>query len=102
MILLKIVVTLSAAAILLAAAGAAQATPARNVVLVHGAFTDATSWDKVAKLLRRKGLHVTQVSIPLTSLDADVAVTRGAGRAERADRTRRTQLGRCGDRRSGQ
>lgn len=73
----KIVAALSAA-VTFAVAGAAQATPARNVVLVHGAFTDATSWDKVAKLLRRKGFHVTQVSIPLTSLDADVAATRAA------------------------
>jgi pimeloyl-ACP methyl ester carboxylesterase len=72
----KIVATLSAAALSLAVAGTAYAAPARNVVLVHGAFTDQTSWDKVAKLLRRKGFHVTEVANPMTSLEADVAATR--------------------------
>ena len=57
------------------AAGAA--TPgAHNVVLVHGAFADQTSWDKVAKILRGKGYHVTEVANPLTSLADDVAATR--------------------------
>ena len=33
----------------------AETTPAvRNIVLVHGAFADATSWDKVAQILRKK------------------------------------------------
>jgi pimeloyl-ACP methyl ester carboxylesterase len=74
----KIVANLSAAALSLAAAGTAHAAPARNVVLVHGAFTDQTSWDKVAKLLRGKGFHVTAVANPTTSLEADVAATRAA------------------------
>lgn len=79
----KIVATVGAAVLSLAAAGAAQATPARNVVLVHGAFTDQTSWSKVARLLRRKGYHVTLVANPLTSLDADVAATRKAIAAQK-------------------
>ena len=79
----KIVATVGAAVLSLAAAGAAQATPARNVVLVHGAFTDQTSWSKVARLLRRKGFHVTLVANPLTSLDADVAATRKAIAAQK-------------------
>ena len=74
----KMIAKLSAAALSLAFAGAAHATPARNVVLVHGAFTDQTSWNKVAKLLRRKGFHVTQVANPTTSLQADVVATRAA------------------------
>jgi pimeloyl-ACP methyl ester carboxylesterase len=57
---------------------AASAEAARNVVLVPGAFTDKSSWDKVARLLRQKGLEVTEVDIPLTSLDTDVAATRTA------------------------
>ena len=73
----KIVATLSAA-LSLAGAATADAAPARNVVLVHGAFADQTSWDKVAKLLRRRGFHVTQVANPLTSLEADVAAIRAA------------------------
>lgn len=67
-----------AAALSLAGTGAARATPARNVVLVHGAFTDQTSWNKVAQLLRSKGYQVTLVANPLTSLDDDVAATRTA------------------------
>jgi pimeloyl-ACP methyl ester carboxylesterase len=55
---------------------AAPAATAQNVVLVPGAFTDKSSWDKVAHLLRNKGFKVTEVDIPLTSLDADVAATR--------------------------
>jgi pimeloyl-ACP methyl ester carboxylesterase len=54
----------------------AKAAPAHNVVLVHGAFTGPQSWDKVASILRKKGFNVTEVSIPLTSLDADVAATK--------------------------
>jgi pimeloyl-ACP methyl ester carboxylesterase len=57
---------------------AASAATAHNVVLVPGAFTDKSSWDNVARLLRQKGFKVTQVDIPLTSLDADVAATRKA------------------------
>lgn len=48
----------------------------KNIVLVHGAFVDASSWDKVAVLLRKRGFNVTQVENPLTSLGADVAATR--------------------------
>jgi pimeloyl-ACP methyl ester carboxylesterase len=56
--------------------GAATAATAHNVVLVPGAFTDKSSWNQVAHLLRQKGFKVTEVAIPLTSLDADVAATR--------------------------
>ncbi len=55
---------------------AATAATAHNVVLVPGAFTDRSSWDQVAHLLRKKGFKVTEVDIPLTSLEADVAATR--------------------------
>jgi pimeloyl-ACP methyl ester carboxylesterase len=55
---------------------AAPAAPAHNVVLVPGAFTDESSWDQVAHLLRTKGFKVTAVDIPLTSLENDVAATR--------------------------
>ena len=50
----------------------------RNVVLVHGAYADGSSWAKVIPLLRAKGLHVTAVQNPLTSLADDVAATRRA------------------------
>ncbi|WP_341315154.1 alpha/beta hydrolase [Paraburkholderia sp. IMGN_8] len=69
----------SAALAAILAAGtpiAASASTAHNVVLVPGAFTDKSSWDQVAHLLREKGFKVTEVDIPLSSLDADVAETR--------------------------
>lgn len=52
--------------------------PARNVVLVHGAFADASSWAKVQAALVKKGYRVTAVEIPLTSLADDVAAARAA------------------------
>lgn len=61
-----------------ALAAPAIAQEARNVVLVHGAFADETSWDKVAQLLADRGYNVTQVANPLTSLADDVAATRAA------------------------
>jgi pimeloyl-ACP methyl ester carboxylesterase len=48
----------------------------KNVVLVHGAFADETSWNNVAAILTAKGFHVTEVKNPLTSLGDDVAATR--------------------------
>jgi pimeloyl-ACP methyl ester carboxylesterase len=52
--------------------------PVRNVVLVHGAYADGSSYAKVIPLLRARGLNVTTVQNPLTSLAADVAATRRA------------------------
>src|SRR3989442_13518791 len=49
---------------------------ARNVVLVHGAYADGSSWSEVIPLLQRAGLNVTAVQNPLTSLADDVAATR--------------------------
>lgn len=56
----------------LLATAAPSPSPIRNVVLVHGAFTDGSSWAEVIALLRRKGYHVTAVQNPLTSLADDV------------------------------
>ena len=67
---------LSALLLSVAALGTpALAEEARNIVLVHGAFADETSWDKVAAILSAKGYNVTQVKNPLTSLADDVAAT---------------------------
>lgn len=60
-----------------AAPALAQSKPAiRNIVLVHGAFVDETSWDGVAAILTARGYHVTAVKNPLTSLADDVAATK--------------------------
>jgi len=47
-----------------------------NVVLVHGAWADGSSWSKVIPLLQQKGFNVTAAQIPLTSLADDIHVTR--------------------------
>lgn len=47
-----------------------------NIVLVHGAFADGSSWSKTIPLLQDKGFRVTAVQIPLTSLADDVAVVK--------------------------
>jgi len=47
-----------------------------TVVLVHGAFADGSSWDKVIPLLQDKNIKVVSVQNPLTSLADDVAATR--------------------------
>jgi pimeloyl-ACP methyl ester carboxylesterase len=75
----------AAAFCLMAAAAAsfpanAQSTAApvqaRNVVLVHGAWADGSSWEKIIPMLQAAGLHVTAVQNPLTSLAAADAETR--------------------------
>jgi pimeloyl-ACP methyl ester carboxylesterase len=47
-----------------------------NVVLVHGAWADGSSWSKVIPLLQQKEFNVTAAQTPLTSLADDIAVTR--------------------------
>src|SRR6266446_6777185 len=51
---------------------------AKNVVLVHGAFADDSSWSKIVPLLKAKGLRVTTAGNPLTSFADDVAATKRA------------------------
>lgn len=60
------------------AARDARPTPpgAKNVVLVHGAFADGSSWAKVITRLQERGYHVMAVQHPMTSLEEDVAATR--------------------------
>jgi pimeloyl-ACP methyl ester carboxylesterase len=53
-------------------------TPVTNVLLVHGAWVDGSSWAKVIPRLQSKGLNVVSVQIPLTSLADDVAATKRA------------------------
>jgi pimeloyl-ACP methyl ester carboxylesterase len=51
---------------------------AKNIVIVHGAWADGSSWSKVIPLLQAKGFHVVAVQNPLTSLADDVAATKRA------------------------
>ena len=58
-----------------ATAQIASTIPTHNVVLVHGAWADGSSWSKVIPLLEKSGLHVVCVQNPLTSFAEDVAAT---------------------------
>jgi len=51
---------------------------AANVILVHGAWADGSSWSKVIPLLESRALRVSAVQLPLTSFDSDVATVRRA------------------------
>jgi pimeloyl-ACP methyl ester carboxylesterase len=56
-------------------------TPSRgvtNIVLVHGAWADGSSWSKMIPLLEAKGLYVDAVQLPLTSQSDDVATVQRA------------------------
>jgi pimeloyl-ACP methyl ester carboxylesterase len=44
-----------------------------NIVLVHGAWADGSSWSRVIERLQSAGYRVTAPQFPLTSLSADVA-----------------------------
>jgi pimeloyl-ACP methyl ester carboxylesterase len=44
-----------------------------NIVLVHGAWADGSSWSAVIERLQADGYHVTAPQFPLTSLADDVA-----------------------------
>ena len=64
----------------LAATGgvAAHRSTVSNVILVHGAWADGSSWSRVIPLLEASGLNVTAVQLPLTSLTDDVNTTNRA------------------------
>jgi pimeloyl-ACP methyl ester carboxylesterase len=47
--------------------------PRPNIVLVHGAWADGSSWSSVIERLQADGYHVTAPQFPLTSTTDDVA-----------------------------
>jgi pimeloyl-ACP methyl ester carboxylesterase len=53
-----------------------QQPAVKNIVLVHGAFADGTSWAKIIPILEKRGFHVVAVQNPLTSLSDDANATR--------------------------
>jgi pimeloyl-ACP methyl ester carboxylesterase len=59
-----------------AEAKAPSATHVKNIVLVHGAFADGSSWSKVIPLLQKMDYHVVTVQNPMTSLADEVAFTK--------------------------
>jgi pimeloyl-ACP methyl ester carboxylesterase len=52
--------------------------PVRNIVLVHGAWADGSSWNRIIPPLQEKGFHVTAVHLPFTTLADDAAAVRRA------------------------
>ena len=66
-------------------AQAGAPTGVRNIVLVHGAFADGSSWSRIIPLLQQDGYHVTAVQLPLTGLADDVAATRSVLEREAGD-----------------
>ena len=64
--------------ILLGAFMGSAGAQVRNVVLVHGAWADGSSWAKVIPLLEKAGLNAVAVQNPLTSYEEDVAATKRA------------------------
>ncbi len=56
-----------------------------SIVLVHGAFADATGWQKVIPLLEAKGFTVTAVQNPLKSIEDDVATTKRAIESQKGE-----------------
>jgi pimeloyl-ACP methyl ester carboxylesterase len=68
-----------------AGSGATAQRPARpTIILVHGAFADASSWQAVVPLLQDDGYTVVAVQNQLASLAGDVETTKRAIEAQRA------------------
>lgn len=47
----------------------------KNIVLVHGAWADGSSWSKIIPVLGAEGMHAVAVQNPLSSIADDVAST---------------------------
>jgi pimeloyl-ACP methyl ester carboxylesterase len=66
----------AAAFSLLSAAVPASAEPLKDIVLVHGAWVDASGWKPVYEILTREGFHVSMVQEPETSFADDVTAAK--------------------------
>lgn len=64
---------LALAAGLLAPAAQAQAPAKPIIVLVHGAFADSSSWNRVIPILRKDGYFVIAMENPLRGVRSDAA-----------------------------
>ena len=73
---LKTCLALAAALCLASAVAPASADPVKNIVLVHGAWVDASGWKPVYEILTKEGFNVTMVQEPETSFADDVAATK--------------------------
>jgi pimeloyl-ACP methyl ester carboxylesterase len=55
----------------LGSADAAEQSSKPTIVLVHGAFADASSWNGVTRILQKDGYRVVAVAVPLRSVRGD-------------------------------
>ncbi|WP_448649243.1 alpha/beta fold hydrolase [Pseudomonas corrugata] len=69
----KVIAALACTAGLLIGASASAQTVKPTVVLVHGAFADASSWNGVVKILEKDGYTVVSAANPLRSVKGDGA-----------------------------
>ena len=53
-------------------------TTSMNIILVHGAWADGSSWNKVISILEKAGHRVIAVQLPLHSLANDIATVKRA------------------------
>lgn len=58
--------------------GTTQNTTNMNIILVHGAWADGSSWNKVVPILKNAGHDVIAVQLPEQSLADDVATVKRA------------------------
>ena len=72
----RILVAIGASAITGANAIATASPTAANIVLVHGALFDGSTWRGVYDVLTSHGYRVSIVQDPLTGFDEDVAATK--------------------------
>jgi pimeloyl-ACP methyl ester carboxylesterase len=78
-------IVLGAGAFGTSASALPPAKPLPTILLVHGAFADGSSWDRVVPLLQAKGYPVVALHEPLTSLAEDVSAARRAIDAQPGD-----------------
>jgi pimeloyl-ACP methyl ester carboxylesterase len=73
---LKTCLAFAAAFSLISTVVPASAEPLKNIVLVHGAWVDASGWKPVYEILTREGFHVSMVQEPETSFADDVTAAK--------------------------
>jgi pimeloyl-ACP methyl ester carboxylesterase len=73
---LRAFLAVAAALSLVSSTAPVSADPIKNIVLVHGAWVDASGWKPVYEILTKQGFHVTMVQEPETSLADDVTATK--------------------------
>jgi len=76
--ILSVALALAASPAFAQSTSPSPATKATNVVLVHGAWADGSSWSEVIPLLQDAGLHVTAVQNSLSTLAQAAADARRA------------------------